>query len=270
MKYPFSAVPFRVATVLVTAGWISLFGVNVQAMSLETTTGNTLGFSLSGYEYKEPGVMKLEARKLGFDYSGTYAFPSNRTEEAGGWFVLGQARYATGKADYTSPISGSLNNTTNWYYELRGYIGRDYVASTSSFSPLAGVGYRYLYNDLRGISSAGDSGYRRENTYLTLSLGFMHTIHFSEQARYSTMVEYLHLIEGKHTARLSDSGPRNNLTLKQKNGYGLRIDIMRHFGPWSVGPSLRYWNIGNSEVVAGLIEPKNTTTEFGLRAAYRF
>jgi hypothetical protein len=45
---------------------------------------------------------------------------------------------------------------------------------------------------------------------------------------------------------------------------------MVRFDKWTVGPSLIYWNIKDSDIVNGSFEPKNNTTEIGFKANYLF
>ena len=74
-----------------------------------------------------------------------------------------------------------------------------------------------------------------------------------------------------------------NLQNDQTHGYGLRGDLMFkppiNFYNLTVGPYVRYWNIGESNAApltvggapAGYgLEPQNETTEVGLRASVKF
>lgn len=239
------------------------------ANGLETRSGHSLGLSLGGYRYKEPGFMTLTARKIGVDYSGTYAFgtPWPRTSES--WFVRGDLRYATGKADYRSPESGSLDNAPDWYAEVLGVIGRDVDMGRHVLSPYAGLGWRYLLNDLR-VSPAG---YRRISEYTFLPLGLTLKIRLEDQSRIDLSLEYRHLIRGLQQARLSESNAGlPDLRLRQKKGYGLKLELLRHNGPWSWGPHLVYWHIDPSEIGGqpAYFEPENKTLEIGIKTKYRF
>jgi len=244
------------------------------ATDLFTKTENSLGVSLTNYKYKEPNVMQLKAAKAGFDYAGTYAFGSVWPNTDQGWFFRGEARYATGNADYSSPISGTLDNTKDWYYELRGLLGRDFNMGSYVLSPYAGLGYRYLHNDLRGFSSFGDPGYLRKNTLQIAVLGITHKIKMAGGNQLHTSVEYMHLIKGKQTVSEHTNRANPDLSLDQNKGYGLRLSSSWRSGPWSVGPTFTYWNIDRSETVTAgggsWFEPKNTTLEVGLKGAYHF
>jgi hypothetical protein len=84
-----------------------------QSPSLATTSENTFGISSSNYKYDEPGYMKLKATKLGLDFSSTYAPGARWPNTSDAWFYKAQLSYSSGKADYTSPISGNLKGTPN-------------------------------------------------------------------------------------------------------------------------------------------------------------
>jgi len=244
-----------------------------QRVNLTTQSGHDVGVSLTDYKYKEPGVMTIKARKIGFDYSVTHAIGSEWPNRNNGWFVRADLRYATGKGDYSSSISGTLNDRTDWYYEVRGLIGKDYDQGNYVLAPYAGLGFRHLYNDLRGFTNTGAVGYRRESNYTTLPIGVMHRMALSNQSQLHSTVEYAHLLRGKQDVKLSDTNTLfGNVSLRQPQGYGLRLSTMVRFDTWSVGPTLTLWRIKQSDSggTPPVVEPKNDTYEFGVKAAYHF
>lgn len=244
-----------------------------QDAELATKSGNEVGVTFSGYKYTEPGLLTLKANKIGIDYSGTYAFGSEWPNRSEGWFVRGDVRFATGKVDYSSSLSGSINNRPDRYYELRGFVGKDFHFANYTLSPYAGLGYRNLYNDLRGVTSTGARGYRRESNYLTLPIGVAHRMNLANQRQLLTTLEFDYLIRGRQDSSLSDATPATaDVSNTQRNGFGLRLGAMVRFPTWSVGPFLNLWRIKDSDRTgAGLIfEPRNNTYEFGVKAAYAF
>jgi len=244
-----------------------------QSAELATKTGNEIGVTVSSYKYTEPGNMSIKAAKFGFDYSGTYAIGSEWPNRSNGWFVRGDLRFATGKGDYSSGLSGTLNDRPDWYYEIRGLVGKDFYFGDYTLSPYAGLGHRYLFNDLRGVSSTGAQGYRRESNYSTLPVGVIHKMNLANQAQLLTAVEYSYLVRGRQNAKLSDSNPATqDVSLTQRSGYGLRLGTMVRFATWSVGPSLILWRINESDRVNAALtsEPRNNTYEFGVKVVYNF
>lgn len=244
-----------------------------QSAELATKTGNEIGITVSSYKYTEPGSISIKAAKIGFDYTGTYAIGSEWPNRGNGWFARGDLRFATGKGDYSSGVSGTLNDRPDWYYEIRGLVGKDFHFGGYTLSPYAGLGYRYLFNDLRGVTSTGARGYRRESNYASLPIGATHKMNLANQAQLLTTVEYSYLIRGRQDSKLSDiNGATQDLGLTQRSGYGLRLGTMVRFSTWAVGPSLSLWRIKESDRAnAGLtFEPRNTTYEFGVKGVYNF
>ncbi len=244
-----------------------------QVSDLNTRSGHSLGLDLSAYTYDEPALMSLKAKQLGVDYAFTYALGGTWPRSNEGWFVRGEWRIASGKADYRSPISGDIDGTSNGYMEARGLVGRDFDRGSYVLAPFVGLGLRQLRNDLRGSTSTGARGYRRASEYTSLPMGLTHRMKLADQSQLDTTVEYMHLISGLQTARLSDLSASNpDLSLKQRRGHGLRLKVMNRHDNWSWGPSLTYWNISASDPsgTPAYIEPKNKTYELGLKAAYHF
>ena len=63
-------------------------------------------------------------------------------------------------------------NDPDWIFETRAVVGKDYLPRSGiSLSPFAGLGYRYLYNDLRGTTSTGAVGYQRYSQFLYAPVG---------------------------------------------------------------------------------------------------
>ena len=247
------------------------------ASELRTKTSNEIGLTVSSYEYKEPSIsMSLKATKVGIDYNAAIALSND-------WFVRGDLSFATGKTDYSSPASGTKNGNTDWNYELRGLVGNDFDNGTYVLSPYLGLGFQHLFNDIRGATSTGAIGYRRESRYTYLPLGVTHRLRLESAARLSTTLEYDHFLDGQQKTFGSDvSALYPDVTNNQRAGYGIRGSIYYEKNSWSFGPWFRYWNINQSDSTpatvtllgvtynATIIEPQNTTTEVGLRFGYKF
>ena len=240
-----------------------------QPSGLGTQAGEEVGLSLSSYTYDEPGYMDLKATKLGVDYAitRTYAGAWPNTGEAS--FLTGELRFATGQASYTNSSGMRAGGLDNWYWEARALYGVDLEMDGYVLSPYAGLGYRYLFNDLRSLTN----GYRRESRYISLPLGITVHTRAAQRSQLLTTVEYVHLLSGKQDALLSDIGPgRQDAKLNQRSGSGLRLKVIRQFPTWSIGPTLTYWRVGSSDVggTPAVFEPKNNTVELGLSIRRRF
>jgi len=241
---------------------------------LSTKSGNDIGCSLSYYQYTEPGIMKLLGAKLGADIRTTQALPESR-------FARGELRFALGTVKYGSNGTGSSENNPDWYLEGRGLIGADWNYLNAVISGYTGLGYRFLFNDIRGTTTSGAAGYRRMSNYLYLPLGISHRSQIDGQAKLTGTLELDFLLAGKQYSQLSDTGlGYADISNTQHSGYGLRFSLIQEVDNISVGPYLYYWNIKKSNVVPeiqngawtgyGLVEPQNNTLEIGLKASKRF
>jgi hypothetical protein len=243
-------------------------------LSLKTQTGNNIGLSFSSYRYEEPAVMHSKGSKMGLDVNTIHVLQN-------GHFVRGDLRYAFGLVDYNgSGSSGSASGEPDWYIETRVLVGIDWTVSDTALSPYTGLGYRYLFNDARGVTSTGAAGYRRESNYVYLPIGIIHRMTLNDQAGLESTLEYDHLLAGKQVSKLSDTGlGYSDMKNSQNKGYGLKFGVMYKEDTWAIGPYAYYWNIGKSEtallfqngIPAGMgWEPENNTVEFGLRVREQF
>jgi hypothetical protein len=253
--------------VVVAAG----MGQGVRAESILTTqTVRDVGMLASAYQYQEPGVMSNKGLKLGAEVRATQVWSEKL-------WLRGDARAVVGAVNYSSPKSGNANGQPDWLIETRGLIGQDaWIFDDVVLAPYFGLGYRYLFNDMR--SSVG--GYRRESNYFYLPLGLVHRVVFEDTARLVTEVEYDHLLLGKQLSNLSDAGTGYaNVSNNQHGGFGLKVSVKYEQKNWAIGPYANYWNIKQSEVipllqngvaVGSAWEPKNNTVELGFKGSLGF
>lgn len=247
---------------------------SAQTQGLGTQPGEEVGISISNYTYDEPGYMDLKAVKLGIDYSITHTFPGTwpRKDEAS--FFTGEFRFASGDAKYANNAGTATGRgLTNWYWEARALTGVDIDMDGYVLAPYVGLGYRHLFNDLRPLTNELAGGYRRESSYFSLPIGVTLRTRASDQSQLLTTFEYMYLLRGTQTAQLSDYNPLGqNLRMRQRNGHGLRLKMMRQSTDWSIGPTLTYWRVGSSDTAGSpaYFEPKNNTLELGLSIRKRF
>jgi hypothetical protein len=249
---------------------------HAQQSGVKTPTGTELGATVSHYRYEEPSLgVKLEGYKGGLDIAVV-------TKPSGVWFFRWEGRYEYGKTDYTG--SGTKNGNPDWYFELRGMVGKDFEFGNYGLAPYTGLGFRYLYNDIRGVTSTGAIGYTRNSQYTYLPVGVTHRFKLEANTRLATTLEVDYLIQGRQTSTLSDFNPAfADVTNDQRTGYGIRGSIYYEKDRWMLGPWFQYWNTGRSDpapviasiagvnfIVGTAFEPRNKTTEMGLRFGYRF
>lgn len=241
------------------------------APGLAVRSGFEAGLTLSDYRYREPDLaVSLHGSQAGGHGAYTRGF-------AGALFGRAEVRAAYGEIDYRSADSGSADAQPNFIFEARALIGRDFFpAAGVALAPYAGIGYRYLYNDLRGETSTGAVGYRRYSQYAYLPLGLAARFSLGEAWVLAPTVEYDYFVAGRQESKLSDTGlGLADAENRQNKGRGYRAALMLEQGRFRFGPWLQVWKIGASDVVrisATRVgrEPRNDTREAGLAVDYRF
>lgn len=233
-----------------------------------TRAGIEIGLMANSYRYEEPRLMTISGDKLGARISYT------RVDASGGSGKL-ELIAAYGKLQYAGV--GVINEVPDFSYDTRMLIGRDLaVAPRLTLTLSSGLGYRYLFNDLRGKSSTGAVGYRRESSYLYFPLGLSgrHTLDTSWTL--DANIEFDLLLRGHQNSKLSDTGTGlTDVRNDQRRGQAWRASLMIGKSGVSIGPWVTYWKIPDSSLAhlangSTVIEPKNTTTEVGLEVRVRY
>jgi hypothetical protein len=258
-----------------------------------------VGYEVSNYTYQEKSasgskIMNLKGNYAGPSLNYTYRpnFDGNVFEKAIDELRL-QGRFAWGSVNYTGSLMDGEGITASGIkdhmYELRALVAKSIaVGSGMRVTPYIGLGYRYLF-DGQGKT---EYGYDRESQYIYLPLGGDAIFRFGRGWSLGLNMEYDHLIAGRQKSHIEnvDSG-FSSLENKQTDGYGLRgsiklaKDVSQRVSVF-VQPYFRYWNIKQSDGkpllyndsvycdVSGcydsMVEPKNTTTEVGLKMGVGF
>jgi hypothetical protein len=255
--------------------------------------GNTfeMGGEVSHIRYEEPSVnVKDEGEMYGVFASYTHRFSNAFQAENPDRDLMNMMRidgkFSTGLVDYEG--SGTINDIRDYMFETRGVLGLDMnvAAYDARMTPYAGLGYRYLYDDTSDrVSSTGASGYRRKANYFYAPVGVEIEKHFNDNWSVELTTEYDFFLTGRQYSYLSDAVPGlNDIRNKQKKGWGARagFKIIRSFEAvdFFVEPFFRYWKIEDSDFVretfngvpTGFVvyEPKNTSTEYGLKIGAKF
>jgi hypothetical protein len=283
----------------------------------ETPTGHEINFGLGGYKYEEPGDLSISiyGPKLVGGYIGTLSL--NKKQH---WFAHADLRGAAGSVTYDgwcapyviTPHNASPNGyaldigeysacsetgDSDWYVETRGLVGKDFVSRRWAFSPMTGLGFRFLSNGTTGVP-----GYRTQK-YLYLPLGVTARTTLGSRSALSFSFEYDHLLHGWQTTSVSKLGGGDipatpttppftvngfsDVSFDQDQGWAVRISGKYQVTPrWSVEPVYTHWNVSDSSVssetatftVNGVTasqqffayEPFNVTNEFVVRAGLRF
>jgi len=227
------------------------------------------------FSYREPDVMRENGMMYGL--TGSYAYHKDLMLKAEG-------RGSIGRVDYKN--SGTMDNIRDYSFEFRGLGGYDFpVLEKVVLTPYFGVGYRYLNDDSSGkITSTGAGGYERASNYIYSPVGIEGVIGIKDDWTFGAKAEYDIFWWGRQISNLSDANSRySDLKNTQRSGYGLRgsVKLQKNGEVFDlmIEPFVRYWNIAKSNdsdvVYSGAIvdygyEPKNNTTEYGVKVGAKF
>lgn len=256
-----------------------------------------LGYELSSIAYEEPDMMRETGIMSGVSGSFTYYgwmplvpfnffgwlpnLPEDRSKCKNMFKVEG--KLSSGQVDYRN--SGSIDDIRDFMAEIRALMGPVFYGKEIAAIPYLGYGYRYLNDDMGGkISSTGAYGYERESTYNYIPLGANLIFALNHGWFIETNSEFDFFMGGKQISRLSDVDPGyNDAFNEQSGGYGMRgsIRLKRAFKAvdFIIEPFVKFWSIKRSDdyiinyngvPAFYAYEPKNHSTECGLKVATRF
>ena len=179
-------------------------------------------------------------------------------------------RLAFGEVNYTSAGTGTMIGVPDYQFETTGYLGIPMEGSNSRTTIFSGLGFRYLLNasGLK-LSSTGHSGYDRESRYIYLPIG----VNF-ETGAWEFRGEYLYFLYGQQTSKISQvSANYTDITNDQEDGSGMKLTAKYYLNNnFGYEFYMDYWDIADSKVdVTGIfMEPRNTTSETGLRVFWHY
>lgn len=233
-----------------------------------------LGTEMSYIKYKEPKLM--EEKGMMYGITGSYTYYNKFMLKAEGSFSYGQVDYRN---------SGTLDNIDDYILEFRGLGGYDFsVFKASTLTPYMGIGYRYLNDDMRGVTSIGAHGYQRESNYLYSPIGIEIITPLKNDWSIGATIEYDLFLKGMQKSHLNDAvASLSDIDNDQNDGYGIRgsVKLQKKVKnlDFVIEPFVRYWNIKKSEetviTYSGTIigygyEPKNNSLEIGCKLGIKF
>ena len=223
-----------------------------------------IGPLVSYSTYEQPGVMKEE----GYLYGIGASFTSKKT-----FMARLEGRFLFGLVDYTG--SGTMDDIEDYIFEFRGLLGYDLISKATVLTPYIGIGYRYLNDDFAGTTSTAAKGYGRNSKYYYSPIGIEANLRLGPLWSIRAIFEYDYFLSGVQESNLSDKGPAfNDVSNDQDGGYGYRgsIKVRRktHTFNYILEPYYIYWEIDESNMVDGFVEPENNTVEYGVKAAIEF
>ncbi|HZF42321.1 MAG TPA: hypothetical protein VEZ48_02815 [Sphingomonadaceae bacterium] len=268
-----------------TAPWIFVAGLSVLGSTgtaqAQTRPGFELGSELFDYSYRERSEGKTIVRDDGefIGLTGSYV------ETIGSGLFL-RARLSTdfGRVDYEAG-NERLKNVSQDIGQLELQIGRDFkLGSGTTLTPFAGLASRVLTDHSGGkVTQGGLQGYDREISYGYVPVGIAAGLPVGSNLRLNLSVQYNWVIDGVSESKFSEIDPEApDLKLDLRDGHGIEASAMLSVplggDALSFGPFVRQWNLDRSEsatfVEDGLsvefFEPKNRTTEVGVRLSFGF
>ncbi len=231
------------------------------------TLSADITFDASYYYYEEPNFMSDTSDPV-FLSLGLRDWDIDKSDSP--WHFLYTIEITRGWVNYDG--SGTLDKD---YYKFRGEALAGY--KIGNFTPIVGLGYRWLYDDSGGLtSSTGALGYDRQSQYLYIPSGAV--FEFNEKLKIKGQFNYL--LAGMQTSYLSDIAGFSDIENDQTSGWGADITVDYKINEkLSVYSFYRYWDIDKSDISIGTFagvllfqafEPANTTTEVGIGFSYKF
>ncbi len=258
-----------------------------------------VAYEHSSYTYREPHManpIKLKSHnKNGVSavYTMHSVLSTDVIEDDSTFAKLG-FRYMGGDVSYDGWLQywdgtvepSSAGGLKDYYFEAFLTFGAVYDLGTSwRVGPHLGIGWRQLRNHLEEM---GAGGYQRTSTYIYLPLGSDLKWQLSERTSLTLNGQFDVLLHGNQYSRVTDlPGFADDASNRQGEGYGIRVslkaqtDISKSFGVF-IEPFWRYWHIQNSDEewfyyngdpsqpAFPLVEPFNTTHEYGFRVGVAF
>ncbi len=275
-----AATPALVLALLCTAGVLPAAGEadSPPVPAALQRTAWEMGPEIYSFKYEE-SIMDEEGVLYGFDLAWIYRpwVPASQSEALpDGGPVLGlEGRVAFGQVDYDGALSDgtplTVDGIDDYCLETRAIFGADWLATDTMHSVYAGIGYRYLNDDL----GTHPAGYERESNYLYLPVGYQIDAGLGEGWSWAARIEYDIFLWGNQRSHLNDADPSlPDVDNRQDGGFGYRASVrLQHKGAdasFVIEPFVRFWDIDESEVSLGFFEPANETTEYGIQLIWMF
>jgi hypothetical protein len=241
-----------------------------------------IGPEVYHFKYEEPGVMEEKGMFYGVCFGLTSRdWVSNQRETSepdGGGMFRAEGRVAFGDVDYDGMLMVGtpykVSGMDDLAAEGRLLLGQDWLAFEALSTLYAGVGYRYLNDNL----APDPAGYERESNYLYIPLGYNFDSGQGIGWAFGFGAEFDVFVFGRQESHLSDLDPMLlDVDNDQDSGYGYRASIkLKHKSRdaiFTFEPFFRYWDIDKSDrddTYHAFVEPANETTEYGIQLIWMF
>jgi hypothetical protein len=235
---------------------IAIFVFNFSIAQAQTFDKPTAYVGLNYYYYYEKynghdPLMELKSQlpTVLIGYRDEAAIRSNNKSIAP---LSWNAEASYGRVNYSQYTGTGAHTHDYWTVQAEGLY-----ALPNNF--YLGLGYRYLYDYL---GDAGPGGYDRKQEYLYLPVGYI-----LNNPDSSFKLQYNHLIMGQNHSDASNNGSQPAISPKNNKGWGLDLSYLpSKNSKWEIFG--KYWNIADSKVDKGYLEPQNYTYEIGVKYAF--
>jgi hypothetical protein len=249
-------------------------------------TGNeehSIGFEISGYKYQEvenngEKFISIEGERYGVSYE---YLSRKSTEKSSFWLYQVDLSYGDliydGHSQYRK-IEFKVNCCTDWYQEYRLLYGLALPFNDNRFvvMPYLGCAFRGLFNRVNNYYYIKDGrlakivGYDRYSVYLYIPLGIILRTELDNDWLFSLNPEFDLFLLGHQTSGIDTNGSGEPMKNAQHIGYGFRVSsrVSKKIGyefAVFLEPFVKYWDIADSDIVNGCLEPKNNTIECGVK-----
>ncbi len=212
----------------------------------------TIGPEAGYYKFKQTG-MKEDGFLYGLGGAYTYRGKLGLDSLPSGMAKI-EGRLIFGRVNFDGTLYDGnhyeIKSVKDLLGEIRGVVGYDFeIFSSTTIVPFAGLGYRYLKDQLQ----KSDAGYRRVSNYLYTPLGFETNMPLNNGWSAGLSAEYDFFWCGWQETYLSDlDSPFSDLTNDQDGGYGIKASIKIRKAMedknYIFEPYLDYWNVDSSDV----------------------
>ena len=263
------------------AGSSALVSAQSQA---QTRPGFEIGAEVFDYSYRERFEGDVVARDDGTFGGGTFGYVETI---GGGMFLRAKLAVDFGSVDYRSE-DGRIDNVNQSIGQLELHLGKDFaLGNGGTLTPFIGLASRVL-EDHSGNKETelGFAGYDREVSYAYVPVGAAATFPLGGRSELILSAQYNWVVGGEAKSKFSDLDPDlPDLKLDLENGSGFEASAIARFklggNAIGFGPFVRRWSIDQSKELVlkdpdgsgdtiTLFEPKNRTTEVGVRLTFAF
>lgn len=258
----------------------------------QTRGGFELGAEAFDYSYRERNEGATIVRDDGIFKGIALGYVETI---GGGTFLRARLHVAFGSVDYRSngalfgePIDTRIDDISQSVGQLELQVGKDFqLNGGTTVTPFIGLASRVLSDKSGGAESKdGLRGYDREVGYAYVPIGVATRFRLGSASTLTLSAQYNWVVGGDAKSKFSEIDDElPDVEVELDKGHGFELSAMAAIpvgrNAVNVGPFFRRWDIGQSKSFIltdpegsgefiEFFEPKNHTTELGLRLTFSF